>query len=34
MFAHIHKDIMDKINFEMVARAFINLSEDRKKYFG
>lgn len=34
MFAHIHKDIMDKINFEMVARAFINLNEDRKKYFG
>lgn len=34
MFAHMHKNAMDQINFEWVASEFINLNEGRKRYFG
>jgi len=34
MFAHIHKTAMDQINFEKVASDFINLNDERKRYFG
>ena len=34
MFAHIYKTAMDQINFEKVASDFINLNDERKRYFG
>ena len=34
MFAHMHKNAMDEINFERVASEFINLNDERKYYFG
>jgi hypothetical protein len=34
MFAHIHKQLMDEVDFDAVAKEFVTRSDARRRYFG